>query len=80
MVKAVKDMEKQLKEKKAAYDKMQAQYDTAKANFDAQTAEMEKKEELLSTLPTGVASREGQESGYRGQLQDARKPSQCCGY
>ena len=72
IIKAGKDLEKLLKEKKTTYDKMQAQYDEAKAQLDTQTTEVEQKEELLSTLQTGVASREGQESGYQGQLQDAR--------
>jgi structural maintenance of chromosome 2 len=40
--------------------------------LDAQNVEVEQKEELLQTLQTGVASKEGQESGYQGQLQDAR--------
>lgn len=70
--KTVNDLEKLLKEKKGIYDKLQAQYDTAKAELDAQTAEVEQKEELLQSLQTGVASKEGQESGYQGQLQDAR--------
>lgn len=70
--KAVKDIEKQLKDKKAAYEKLQTQYDAAKADLDGQSAAVEEKEELLSTLQTGVASKEGQESGYQGQLQDAR--------
>lgn len=70
--KTVNDLEKLLKEKKDVYDKLQAQYDTAKAELDAQTAEVEQKEELLQSLQTGVASKEGQESGYQGQLQDAR--------
>jgi structural maintenance of chromosome 2 len=72
VIQAGKDLDKLLKEKKAAYDKLQAQYDNAKAQLDTQNAEVEQKEELLSTLQTGVASREGQESGYQGQLQDAR--------
>ena len=70
--KALKDSEKQLKDKKAAYEKLQSQYDKAKAELDNQNTEVEQKEELLSTLQTGVASKEGQESGYQGQLQDAR--------
>lgn len=70
--KTVKDLEKSLKEKKEIYDKLQAQYDAAKAELDAQTAEVEQKEELLQSLQTGVASKEGQESGYQGQLQDSR--------
>ncbi|KAJ5154734.1 RecF/RecN/SMC [Penicillium coprophilum] len=68
----VTDLEKVLKEKRKIYEKLQAQYDTAKAELDAQNLEVEQKEELLQTLQTGVASKEGQESGYQGQLQDAR--------
>jgi structural maintenance of chromosome 2 len=49
-----------------------AQYDTSKTQYDKQSADVEQKEELLQTLQTGVASREGQENGYQGQLQDAR--------
>ena len=70
--KTVKDLEKVLKEKKEVYDRLQAQYDAAKAELDTQTAEVEQKEELLQSLQTGVASKEGQESGYQGQLQDSR--------
>ena len=70
--KSVKELEAQVKEKRKIYDKFQAQYDKAKAELDSQNAEIEKKEELLQTLQTGVASKEGQESGYQGQLQDAR--------
>ena len=70
--KSVKDLEAQLKDKSEIHEKLQSQYDAAKADLDKQTAEVEKKEELLQTLQTGVASREGQENGYQGQLQDAR--------
>ncbi|KAL3470624.1 RecF/RecN/SMC [Aspergillus californicus] len=70
--KTVSDLEKVLKEKKEIYDEVQARYDAAKAELDAQIAEVEQKEELLQTLQTGVASKEGQESGYQAQLQDAR--------
>lgn len=70
--KTVSILEKQLKEKTKIYDKLQAQFDEAKEELEKQTAEVETKEELLQTLQTGVASKEGQESGYQGQLQDAR--------
>ena len=70
--KSVKVLEAQLKEKRTIYDKLQTQYDKAKVALDNQTAEVDQKEELLQTLQTGVASREGQENGYQGQLQDAR--------
>lgn len=68
----VVELERLLKQKKVVYDELQQRYDTAKAELDAQTREVEQKEELLQTLQTGVASREGQESGYQGQLNDAR--------
>ena len=70
--KSVKELEAQLKEKSKIYENLQSRYDSAKADLDKQMAEVETKEELLQTLQTGVASKEGQESGYQGQLQDAR--------
>ena len=70
--KSVKELEAQVKEKSNFYEKLQSRYDAAKADLDKQTAEVESKEELLQTLQTGVASREGQESGYQGQIQEAR--------
>ena len=70
--KSVKELEAQLQEKSKLYGKLQSQFDSAKADLDKQTAEVETKEELLQTLQTGVASKEGQESGYQSQLQDAR--------
>jgi len=70
--KSVTELEAQLKEKSKIYEKLQAQYDTAKSQYHKQSANVEEKEELLQTLQTGVASREGQENGYQGQLQDAR--------
>jgi structural maintenance of chromosome 2 len=69
---SVKDLEAQLKQKMDAHAKLQKKYKTANDELTKQTAEVEKKEELLQTLQTGVASKEGQESGYQGQLQDAR--------
>ncbi|KAJ9635893.1 Structural maintenance of chromosomes protein 2 [Coniosporium tulheliwenetii] len=70
--KSAEELEKQLKEKAKLYEKLQQRYDAAHAELAAQTAEVEKQEELLQTLLTGVASKEGQESGYQGQLQDAK--------
>lgn len=70
--KVVKELEAQVREKGTIYEKLQTQYNAAKAGLDKQTAELEQNEELLQTLLTGVASREGQENGYQGQVQDAR--------
>lgn len=70
--KSVNELESLVSEKKRVHEKLQIQYDAAKADLDKQTADVEQKEELLQTLQTGVASKEGQESGYQGQLHDAR--------
>jgi structural maintenance of chromosome 2 len=69
---SVENLEAQVKTKVHLYERLQKEYDGAKAVRDKQAAEVERKEELLQTLQTGVASREGQENGYQGQLQDAR--------
>ncbi|TAQ84078.1 hypothetical protein B7494_g7594 [Chlorociboria aeruginascens] len=71
----VSELETLLMQKTKIYDKFQAQYDKAKEELEKQNEEAETKEELLQTLQTGVASKEGQESGYQGQLQDARNRS-----
>ncbi|KAK4146813.1 condensin complex component SMC2-like protein [Dichotomopilus funicola] len=70
--KAVGELEATLKDKTKAYDKIKAKHDAAKEAAENQSREAESKEELLQTLQTGVASKEGQENGYQGQLQDAR--------
>ncbi|KIX02639.1 uncharacterized protein Z518_08581 [Rhinocladiella mackenziei CBS 650.93] len=72
IAKNVKNLEKQVSDKTANLEKLQSRWDSAKSDHEAQNLEVEKKEELLSTLQTGVTSREGQESGYQGQLQEAR--------
>lgn len=69
---SVKELEAQLVEKKKLHEKLQQRYDAAHADIAKQTEEVEKNEELLQTLQTGVASKEGQESGYQGQLQEAK--------
>jgi structural maintenance of chromosome 2 len=70
--KSVKELETELEKKNALHEKLQRKYDEAHAEIEKLSQEFEKKEELLQTLQTGVASKEGQESGYQGQLQDAR--------
>jgi len=72
VLKTIKGLQTDARDRQAAFENMQSQYTSAKTELDSQQAEVEKKEELLSTLQTGVASREGQESGYQGQLSEAR--------
>ncbi|KAF1809298.1 RecF/RecN/SMC protein [Eremomyces bilateralis CBS 781.70] len=69
---SVKDLEQQLAEKTTIHEKLEVQYAKAQSEFERESKEFEQKEELLQTLQTGVASREGQEGGYQGQLQAAR--------
>ena len=77
--KSVKDLAKQVKEKSKVYNDLQERYQQAKAELDAQSQEVDQKEELLQSLQTGIASKEGQESGYQGQIQDARNKVNAAG-
>lgn len=70
--KTVSELETTLKEKTAAFEDVKAKYDAAKDDLEQQNKDAESKEELLQTLQTGVASKDGQENGYQGQLQDAK--------
>ena len=70
--KNVAELEASLKDKTKAFEKIKAKYDAAKEEVEKQNQAAESKEELLQTLQTGVASKDGQENGYQGQLQDAR--------
>ncbi|KAL7950305.1 RecF/RecN/SMC, partial [Trichoderma barbatum] len=68
----VSELEATLQEKTATFNNVKAKYEKAKDDLAKQSKEAESKEELLQTLQTGVASREGQENGYQGQLQEAK--------
>ncbi|UKZ73959.1 hypothetical protein TrVFT333_001613 [Trichoderma virens FT-333] len=68
----VSELEATLKIKTATFDNVKAKCEKAKDDLAKQSTEAESKEELLQTLQTGVASREGQENGYQGQLQEAK--------
>lgn len=70
--KTVAELEATLEEKTAAFENAKAKYDAAKDDLEQQNKDAESKEELLQTLQTGVASKDGQENGYQGQLQDAK--------
>jgi len=72
LVKSVTELEAQLRQKTQLFEKVQQKYDKANTNLTEQSDEVNQKEELLQTLLTGVASKEGQESGYQGQLQQAK--------
>lgn len=66
---ALKDLEKSCAAKQKEFEKVQATYQKLRADFDEQQNEATKKEELLQTLSTGIAAKEGQDNGYMDQLQ-----------
>jgi structural maintenance of chromosome 2 len=68
-VQALKDLEKACATKKTEFEKVQTVYQKLRAEFDEQQNEAIKKEELLQTLSTGIAAKEGQDNGYMDQLQ-----------
>ncbi|CEI69111.1 Structural maintenance of chromosomes protein 2 [Fusarium venenatum] len=70
--KTVSELEATLEDKTTAFENAKARYDAAKEDLEQQNKDAESKEELLQTLQTGVASKDGQENGYQGQLQDAK--------
>ncbi|KAG5438166.1 hypothetical protein PCANB_003017 [Pneumocystis canis] len=61
-----------LNEKKKNFDVVEESYNKLKTEFDIKNDEMNKKEELLQTLSTGIASKEGQTNNYTDQLQETR--------
>ena len=69
---SIKDLEKHVNQRSKALDGLQVQWNAAKTALETHNNELEQKEELLSTLQTGVASKAGQEGGYQGQLHEAR--------
>ncbi|KAM3479397.1 hypothetical protein MY5147_001713 [Beauveria neobassiana] len=70
--KTVAELESTLEEKTSTFNTAKAHCDAEKEGLAKQAEEVESKEELLQTLQTGVASKDGQENGYQGQLQDAK--------
>ncbi|KAF8005146.1 hypothetical protein HF325_000603 [Metschnikowia pulcherrima] len=52
---------------------LEAQYNASKERFSAMKEEYNKKEELLSTLSTGVTARGGADGGYMSQLKQCKE-------
>jgi len=69
---SVKDFERQLKQKSEAHAELQRRYEESNKKVEEQKADVEKKEELLQTLQTGISSNAGSDGGYAGQLAAAR--------
>ena len=72
LTKSIKELQKHVSQRSKALDVVQVQWNAAKTALETHSTELEQKEELLSTLQTGVASKAGQEGGYQGQLHEAR--------
>lgn len=72
MMKNAKEFEKQSVVKQRIFQALEENYRLANVALTKQQEEVASTEELLQTLQTGVATREGQEGGYQGQLQAAR--------
>ncbi|KAF3310869.1 Structural maintenance of chromosomes protein 2 [Orbilia oligospora] len=61
-----------LENKTKAFDDLRGGHEAAKQHIEQLTMNMDKQDDLLQSLQTGVAAREGQQSGYQSQLQDAK--------
>ncbi|KAI9719939.1 MAG: Structural maintenance of chromosomes protein 2 [Chrysothrix sp. TS-e1954] len=70
---SITELRSQVEEKMPIMEEVQQRYEFARTDIQHRASDVEKKEELLQSLQTGIASKEGQESGYQGQLQDARQ-------
>lgn len=73
LIRSVTELEAQLRGKTQSYEQVRKKYESAHKDLTTQSQEIDQNEELLQTLQTGIASKEGQQSGYEGQLQQARE-------
>ncbi|KAI8903905.1 condensin complex component SMC2-like protein [Powellomyces hirtus] len=67
------DTEKSLGEARRKYEKLTADFESTVRAHDDKTEAVRKLEDLVQTLSTGMAAKEGHENGYQTQLQDASK-------
>jgi structural maintenance of chromosome 2 len=68
-IQTLTEIEKSREAKVKEFEKVQTVYQKLRVEFDSQQDEATKKEELLQTLSTGIAAKEGQDNGYMDQLQ-----------
>lgn len=66
------DFESRVSDRSGLLSKLEKNHNEAKEEYQIAAKEKEKKEELLQSLQTGVASKEGQESGYNNEIQQVR--------
>ncbi len=63
-----KKVEKAIEKKKQEFDKEAKKLEQIKLNHQEEVKKTQKLEELLQTLTTGMAAKEGHENGYVEQL------------
>ncbi|KAK9369190.1 RecF/RecN/SMC [Lipomyces kononenkoae] len=68
----ISELQMQLATKAEEYRASQESFHSMKNAYDAVCGQATKAEELLETLQTGVASKEGQKNGFMDQLEEAR--------
>lgn len=68
----IKNLEKEIEKKLAAHKNLELEYNQAKQHLTELKESHSKKEELLSTLTTGVSSK-GKSGGYNDQLQEEKQ-------
>nr|DBA11433.1 TPA_inf: SMC2 [Testicularia cyperi] len=82
---AIEALAKALKDKQASLEKLSGSFAELKADYDAAVADLNKQDELLQTLLTGMASSsksksgEGSAGGYLGQIATARAEESSAG-
>lgn len=69
----LKQLNSQLADEELRFGQVKEAYDANKLVVDNLMDEVSNKEELFQSLQTGISSKEGQETGYASQLQDARQ-------
>jgi len=68
-----KDVEKAISKKKDQFDKENKKLEEIKLSHQEEVKKTQKLEELLQTLTTGMAAKEGHENGYMEQLRESNK-------
>jgi chromosome segregation ATPase len=66
---AVQETERAKNAKEKEFEKFRVGYEKLRSEFEERQGEAVKKEELLQTLSTGIAVKEGRDNGYMDQLQ-----------
>jgi len=70
---SIKDVEKAISKKKGEFDNEAKKLEQIKLTHQEEVKKTQKLEELLQTLTTGMAAKEGHENGYMEQLRESNK-------